>query len=605
MRWLRNLPIQWKLALVTVLTSAFVELLAISAVLIYTNQEYRREKVQEFAVEAQVLAANLTAPLAFGDTDAAHSYLNSLSANDQISAAGVYDTHGALFAFYKRANSPYPLPRRAQTAGESFKDQTLTVSWPIKQKNTSVGSLTLMVNTDTFSAQLLRFLGGFAFFAILGSLAIAVPIALRLNADITTAIREVADAAARVKVGDLDFELPSVSRQDEIGTLTTTFTQMVISLRETLQQERLRALGQMSSGIAHDINNVLTPLTLHTQSLLETERNASPRVRAYLETVRRVTADIAATVARMRDFSRPRGTELTLAPVDLNNLVRQVYDLTRVRWSDMQQQMGTVIEGRMELAENLPVVMGIEGEIREALTNLIFNAVDAMPKGGTLSLRTVSLGNPPTHVAVDVIDTGMGMDEATRQRCFEPFYTTKGERGTGLGMAMVYGAIKRHSAEIAVESAPDVGTSIRLIFLAHTAVPAPERSVAVLPSRGLRILIVDDNPSVLESLSINLELDGHQVMTAKGGQAALETLRGAREGNSAFEVVITDFGMPHIDGGQVARAVKELSPSTSTILLSGWGRRMLEQGEVPKYVDHILAKPPELDELRAALAQCC
>ncbi|MGH7870147.1 MAG: ATP-binding protein, partial [Candidatus Dormibacteraceae bacterium] len=237
--------------------------------------------------------------------------------------------------------------------------------------------------------------------------------------------------------------------------------------------------------------------------------------------------------------------------------------------------------------------------------NLIFNAVDAMPEGGTLSLRTLGIGDPPTHVAIDVIDTGIGMDEATRRRCFEPFYTTKGERGSGLGMAMVYGAIKRHSAEIAIDSAPNVGTSVRLIFLAHTAMPVPEKAATVLPSRGLRILVVDDNPSVLESLSVNLELDGHQVVTAKGGELALETLRATQMDGRAFEVVITDFGMPRIDGGQVARTVKELSPKTFTILLSGWGRRMLEQGEVPKYVDHILAKPPELDELRAALAQCC
>ncbi len=163
-------------------------------------------------------------------------------------------------------------------------------------------------------------------------------------------------------------------------------------LRQTqqtvMQQERLRALGQMASGIAHDINNAISPVALYTESLLENEPNLSVRTRACLETTQRAIEDVAHTVARMREFYRQREPQLTLAPVDLGSLVQQVVDLTRARWSDMPQQRGIVIQLRTEVAPGLPAVAGIESEIREALTNLIFNAVDAMPEGGTLTLRT-------------------------------------------------------------------------------------------------------------------------------------------------------------------------------------------------------------------------
>src|SRR5205823_11557403 len=237
-----------------------------------------------------------------------------------------------------------------------------------------------------------------------------------------------------------------------------------IYLRQTqkavMQQERLLALGQMASGIAHDINNAISPVALYTESLLEREPGLSPGARGQLETIRRAIDDVAQTVARMREFYRPREPQLTLAPVDLNAIVQQVVDLTRARWSAMAQQRGIAIAMRTELASDLPAIMGADNEIREALTNLIFNAVDAMPNGGPLTVRTrvaQQQGSPaeegavPRFVQVEVIDSGIGMDEDTRRRCLEPFFSTKGERGTGLGLAMVYGAVQRHSADIRSE----------------------------------------------------------------------------------------------------------------------------------------------------------
>ena len=174
--------------------------------------------------------------------------------------------------------------------------------------------------------------------------------------------------------------------------LYSALQQAYDDLRQTqkavMQQERLLALGQMASGIAHDINNAISPVAIYTDSLLERERNLSPSGRSQLETIQRAIDDVAHTVARMREFYRPREAQLALLPVDINAIVKQVMELTRARWSDMAQQRGIAIEMRTELGADLPAIMGAESEIREALTNLIFNAVDAMPDGGALTLRT-------------------------------------------------------------------------------------------------------------------------------------------------------------------------------------------------------------------------
>ena len=182
-----------------------------------------------------------------------------------------------------------------------------------------------------------------------------------------------------------------------------------------LQQERLRALGQMASGIAHDINNAVSPIALYTDSLLEGEPDLSPRTRQCLEVTQRAIEDVAHTVGRMREFYRQGGPDMPFTEVDLNRLVPQVIDLTRARWSDMPQQRGIVIDVKTSLAPKLPALSGIESEIREALTNLVFNAVDAMPEGGTMTLRTITRRDNSSpgseHVQIEVTDTGIGMDE--------------------------------------------------------------------------------------------------------------------------------------------------------------------------------------------------
>ena len=373
-----------------------------------------------------------------------------------------------------------------------------------------------------------------------------------------------------------------------------------------MRHERLRALGEMSSGIAHDINNAISPAALYTESLLEREQ-LSPSGRSQLETISRALEDVASTVARMREFYRPREAEMTLRPVAVNPLAEQVIELTRARWSDQPGERGVVVDLQPELAAALPDIMAADGEIRDALTNLIFNAVDAMPQGGTLTVRTGLAGESETfrRVMIEVRDTGVGMDEATRRRCLEPFFSTKGERGTGLGLAMVYGTMQRHSADLEIESTPGHGTTMRLLFPAHVLTdtmvvrdPAPP-----IPPRSLRVLIIDDDPLIIESLTHTLRGDGHSVTSADGGQAGLDAFAAAHAANAPFDLVMTDLGMPYVDGRKVAAGVRAMAAGTPVVLLTGWGRRMLAHNDIPPHIDRVLAKPPRLHELRAALAE--
>ncbi|HEV8332815.1 MAG TPA: PAS domain S-box protein [Steroidobacteraceae bacterium] len=374
-----------------------------------------------------------------------------------------------------------------------------------------------------------------------------------------------------------------------------------------MQQERLRALTLMASGIAHDINNALSPAALYAQSLLERDSNLSAEARDYLVIIQRAIEDVSNTVARMREFYRPREAALTLGPVDLNHTLQQVLDLTRARWSDMPQERGDVIRAQLDLDENLPVIMGAENEIRDAITNLILNAVDAMPYGGTLMLRSRVDTRARTRgrVLIDVIDSGVGMTAAVRSHCLEPFFTTKGERGTGLGLAMVYGMVQRHSGELEIESELGVGTTLRLVFPVNAGIVDRQREATVQPLQPLRLLVIDDDPLLLESLQTTLGYDGHDVTVAEGGQAGIDTFVAGLNRSEGFSLVITDLGMPEVDGRTVAAAIKSAAPDTPVVLLTGWGHRLRAENDLPPYVDHVLSKPPRLAELRAALAELC
>jgi PAS domain S-box-containing protein len=387
------------------------------------------------------------------------------------------------------------------------------------------------------------------------------------------------------------------------GSLQTAYEELRQSQEAVMRHEKLRVLGQMASGIAHDINNALSPATLYAEFLLGPDSSLSAEARECVVTIQRAIDSVAQTVARMKEFYGHRDPRRADVPVSLNRAIEQVIELTRARWSAMPQESGIVIRVETDLAPDLPAIIGDESDVRDALTNLVLNAVDAMPEGGRLALRSHAI--VPNSVAIDVIDTGIGMDEATRNRCLELFFTTKGARGSGLGLAMVYGMVERHGGEIQIESEVGLGTTVRLIFPAEEgqSVNGAEAPPEPQPVQPLRILIVDDDPIILKSLCTVLEQDGHEVRIADGGLRGIEMFRAANERGAPFAAVITDLGMPHVDGRSVAAAVKSLAPNIPVILLTGWGARLLTETQILRHVDCVLSKPPKMATLRATLCE--
>jgi CheY-like chemotaxis protein len=261
-----------------------------------------------------------------------------------------------------------------------------------------------------------------------------------------------------------------------------------------------------------------------------------------------------------------------------------------------------------------PAVLGSESEIREALLNLVLNAVDAMPQGGALRLATGrnasdgAAGEAWSGGAfVCVADTGTGMDEETLKRCLDPLFTTKGERGTGMGLAMVYSMAQRHGADLSIDSRPGAGTAITLRFPRPpgeaAAPPRQTPASAAQPAAALRVLVIDDDPLVLETLVTMLKATGQEVTAAQGGASGVEMFLAGQGSDAPFEVVFTDLGMPALDGRGVARAIKQAAPDTPVILLSGWGEALSADGEGRGDFDLVMAKPPRLRDLREALAR--
>lgn len=392
--------------------------------------------------------------------------------------------------------------------------------------------------------------------------------------------------------------------------LETAYNELRQTQAAVLQQERLKALGQMASGIAHDVNNALSPVVGFADIILGGDFGLDVRGKKYLKYIRTAGEDIAHIVARLREFYRARDERESLHDLNINALAEQVVEMTRPRWRDIPQSNGLTIEIKTELAPDMVPMPGIESEIREAFTNLVLNAVDAMPEGGKITVRTHVIRQPngddityPRRVVVEVCDTGMGMNEETRKRCLEPFFSTKGKRGTGLGLAMVYGVIKRHEGEIEILSELGKGTIFRLMFPVRTNLTADKREDGFQPIQPLQILCIDDEPLLRELIKELLERDGHEVEVSDGGQSGLDEFRLARQRGRPFDVVITDLGMPYVDGRQVAKTIKQESPSTPVVMLTGWGAFMKEDGNAPEQVDDIISKPPRTRELRDVLTR--
>jgi signal transduction histidine kinase/ActR/RegA family two-component response regulator len=389
--------------------------------------------------------------------------------------------------------------------------------------------------------------------------------------------------------------LQSALLAEETRRLKEVLEELQQSQARVIQQERLTALGQMASGIAHDFNNTLMPILGYSELLRITPDAAGDRekVLRYAEIINRAAADAAKVVGRLREFYRARDPRAAFKPVQLADVVCQAASLTQPKWKNEALAHGAAITVVQEFGD-VPPVAGNDSELCQALTNLILNAADAMPRGGTITIRTWS---EEGTACVEIRDTGVGMTDDVRQRCMEPFFTTKGLRGTGLGLAMVFGTVKRHEGSVQIESTVGHGTSV-FIRLPCQAPRRPDPPVTAddSPLPPLRVLVVDDEPIVRELVCTYLQGVVSKIEVAADGREGLDKFR-----NGRFDVVLTDRCMPRMNGDQLACEIKLQAPAMPIIMLTGFGDFMNAKAERPQGVDVVLNKPVKLLELRQAI----
>jgi len=383
----------------------------------------------------------------------------------------------------------------------------------------------------------------------------------------------------------------------------------VTSRKEAEQQahalahaEKLRALGQMASGIAHDLNQALMLIASHSSVGLRTLENEPidlTEVRETLTVVAQAAMDGGQTVKRLLLFASTP-TDDAMRPLDLTALARDVVQLTSPHWRDAAQADGRPIDFQLDTVAH-PTVLGPHERLREMLVNLVLNAVDALPSGGKIKLRVFA---DDERARIEVSDDGLGMSTAVQARIFEPFFTTKGDKGTGLGLATVFGLVEHLKGEIRVQSAPGAGTSFHIAFPRSAIEVQPVAAGSSAPAkaspqrRQLRILAVDDEPAITRALGRLLRPMGHVVTTADSAEQALERLD-----VDAFDVIVSDLGMgAGMNGWELADQVRQRWPATRFVLATGWGAAIDAAEARVRGVDAVLAKPYLPSDLEPILA---
>jgi signal transduction histidine kinase/CheY-like chemotaxis protein len=366
------------------------------------------------------------------------------------------------------------------------------------------------------------------------------------------------------------------------------------------QMEKLSALGELASGVAHDFNNTLTGILGRAQLLQRT--NDPEKIKRGLDVIIKTAEDGAKTVKRIQDFARQR-RDHNFELVSIDQILLDASEITRPRWKNCAEVSNIHITVDLQIGSNA-MVMGDDSELREVLVNMVFNAIDAMPEGGTLTLSTSMVDQ---SVVIKIVDTGVGMYPEVRSRIFDPFFTTKGKAGLGLGLAVSFGIIRRHGGIIEVESQYGSGTEFRVTLPVAKIVegglqvelPNPEPARAALDELSLteenarlRLLIVDDEDFVRDLLQDILEGEDCDVRVAASGSEALAMFREIQ-----FDAVFTDVGMPGMSGWELAREIRHLSQQIPIAVITGWGEAVGSNEQKAAGVDWVLAKPFTADRI--------
>lgn len=373
------------------------------------------------------------------------------------------------------------------------------------------------------------------------------------------------------------------------------------------QMEKLSALGELASGVAHDFNNTLAGILGRAQLILRT--NDPEKIQRGLNIIIKTAEDGAQTVKRIQDFARQR-RDHDFEPVSIDQILFDVSEITRPRWKDRAEASNVQITLDLQIRSKAKV-MGDESELREVLVNMVFNAVDAMPEGGNLTLSAEDLDE---SVVISVGDNGHGMAGEVKSRIFDPFFTTKGKAGMGLGLAVSFGIIRRHEGSVEVESEMGVGTKFKIILPKAVVTDEPAlvepaiQRVSVEETSVTRsfdgpqpkILVVDDEDSVRELLRDLLESEGCRVYLAPGGREALN-LFAAQE----FDGVFTDVGMPGMSGWELAHAIRQRNETIPIAVITGWGEAVGSDEQKEARVDWVVTKPFRAERIGELAQEIC
>lgn len=436
---------------------------------------------------------------------------------------------------------------------------------------------------------------------------------------ISVPIRKLSDRALSISRGNLQEEI-ILHTGDEIEELSKTFNRMTrdlaknrdqqkklinklsnnnvllkqeIAVREQLEEEliiaeRLRALGEMSGGVAHDFNNILGAILGRAQLLLEKVND--PGTQKGIEVIEKAALDGAETVRRIQEFTRIKADNSSFIPMDINEIIADAAEYTKPRWDNEAKSQGINIDMLIESGNN-PVMMGDPAGLREVFTNLIINAIDAMPKGGVIHIFTYHKENT---AVVSVSDNGIGMSSEIQKRTFDPFFTTKGTSGSGLGLSICYGIISRHQGKITVESREGEGSTFNIHLPMN--LQGSEKTQLTLTARSVlsaRVLVIEDDEEMRAVLSEILTGSGCHVDEAKSGSEGLELFAAGE-----YDIVLTDMGMEGMSGWELARQIKKRSPTTPVTLITGWGSQINEKETYLHGVDFIISKPFMIDEVK-------
>ena len=487
-----------------------------------------------------------------------------------------------LAAICTMALTHYIINSGIVAVGGAFKtDQPIWQTWHKHYLWTSITYFTGAVGASVI-AVLVYFMGAYAFVITLPIIAILFLTYRTYLKNVETSAAQAAQAEKHVK------ELSHYIAEQE--RIREQFSQM----------EKLSALGELASGVAHDFNNTLAGILGRAQLLQRTDD--PEKLKRGLDIIIKTAEDGAKTVKRIQDFARQR-RDHDFELVSIDQILLDASEITRPRWKNCAEASNIHITVDLQIGSNA-MVMGDDSELREVLVNMVFNAIDAMPEGGTLTLSTSTVDQ---SIVIKIVDTGVGMYPEVRSRIFDPFFTTKGKAGLGLGLAVSFGIIRRHGGNIEVDSQYGNGTEFRITLPIATIVEngiqvelsSPEPAVPMVNDvtstaehAQPRLLIVDDEDFVRDLLQEMFEAEGCDVRIASGGSEALAMFR-----EFPFDAVCTDVGMPGMSGWELAREIRHLNQQIPIAVITGWGEAVGSNEQKAAGVDWVIAKPFTADRI--------